>query len=112
RGRRSARWRRRGVYAASRLNGLVPGAADGADQPRPAELAAELPDVDVDRARAAGIREAPDPVEEAVAREDDSHRLDEVSEQVELLRGQLDRAVADRDLAPVDVDDDVAEPKG
>src|SRR5262245_2083696 len=51
------------------LDGLVAGAADLANQVGPAELAAQLSDVDVDGSRAAGVVVAPHPLEQQVARE-------------------------------------------
>ena len=51
----------------SRRDQLVPRAAHRADQLRAAELPADLADVDVDRARAAREREAPDPLEDPLA---------------------------------------------
>ena len=90
-------------------NGLVPGPADGPDQGRPPELAPELADVDVHGPRAAGVAHPPHAIEEPVARVHDAGALEEVGEEVELLRRQLDRLVADRHLAALDVDDDVGE---
>ena len=76
---------------------------------RPAELATELRDVDVDRARAARVAHPPDPVEQLVARDHDAGVLDQVGEQVELLAGQLDRRAGDRHLARLRIERDVAE---
>src|SRR6476659_8511679 len=50
---------------------LVADAPDGDDQRRVAELAADLPDVDVDGARVARERVAPDALEQLVAGEHD-----------------------------------------
>ena len=55
----------------------------------------------VDGARAAGIRHAPDDVEQPLAREHDPHVLEEAAEEVEFLAGQLDRLAANGNLVRV-----------
>ena len=75
----------------------------------PAELPAQLRDVDVDGARAARVAHAPDAVEQLVARDDDAGVLEQVREQVELLAGQLDGLARDADLARLRVEGDVAD---
>src|SRR5262249_23990213 len=61
------------------------------------------------RARAARVLDAPNAVEQLVAREERAGIPEEVREQVELLRGQLDGLAGDRDLVGLAVEDDVAE---
>src|SRR5581483_8162957 len=85
---------------------LVAGSSHGADRLGSAELAPELCDVDVDRARAAGVRHAPYEVEQPLPREHDAGMLEEAREQVELLRRQLDRVAVDGDVARVATEDD------
>jgi len=72
------------------------------------ELAAHLPDVDVDRARVAGERVAPDPLEELVAREHDAAVVEQLPEEVELLRGELHLDTVDGHFAASGIDDQVA----
>ena len=59
-------------------------------------------------AGAAGIRHAPDEVEQALAREDDAGMLQEAGEEVELLARQLDHRARDRHLVGVPPQDDLA----
>src|SRR4051812_48265064 len=74
----------------SSRNELVAGAAHRPDPLRVAELAPQLRDVHVHGAGAAGIRHAPDEIEQALAGEDDARVLEEAGEKVELLARQLD----------------------
>src|SRR5262245_22112389 len=76
----------------------------GRDRRRVAELAPQLPDVDVDRPRVAGEGVAPDPLEQLVARQDEALVVEQLPEEVELLRRQLDLLLADLHLAPAGVD--------
>ena len=76
--------------------GLVPGAAHRPDQLGPVELPPQLRDVDVDGARAAREREAPDALEQALARHHDAGVGEEEGEQVELHARQLDLVAARR----------------
>src|SRR5690348_2478497 len=69
---------------------LVPGPSHGPDPVGVAELAPQLCDVHVDGARPAGIRHAPDEIEQALAREDDAGMLEKAGEEVELLARELD----------------------
>ena len=62
----------------------------------------------VDRARVAGERVAPDALEQLVAREHEPAVVEQLPEQVELLRRELDLAVADHRLAAAGVDHEVA----
>ena len=64
--------------------------------------------MDVDRARVAGERVAPDALEELVAREDDAAMLEQLPEEVELLRREPDLRLADVTLAAAGVEDEVA----
>src|SRR5581483_2238199 len=112
RGRRTTGRAASEVGASASTDRLVARAADRANQAPPAELLAQLRDVDVHGAGAAGERHSPDPVEQALAREHEAGVLREVREQVELLRGQLDRRAVDGDRAARALDGDVSEPHG
>ena len=79
---------------------FVPDAPHRHDRRCVAELAAELAHVHVDGARIARERVAPDALEELVAGEDEAAMIQELPEQVELLRRELDLLVADARLAP------------
>ena len=87
---------------------LVAHAPHRHDRRRVAELAPHLPHVDVDRARVAGERVAPDALEQLVAREHEPAVVEQLPEEVELLRRELDLLVADHHLAAAGVDDEVA----
>src|SRR5215510_3715870 len=71
---------------------------------RPAQALTQGADVDVDRARVDLVLVAPDAMQQRVAREDRAGALDESSEEVELLRAQLQRATPGARLAPFEVD--------
>src|SRR5581483_6622819 len=73
-----------------------------------AELAPELAHVHVDGARVAGEGVAPDALEELVARQHEPTVVEQLPEEVELLRRELDLPVADAHLAPPRVDVEVA----
>src|SRR5918996_3139280 len=77
----------RGVLGRS---GLVPNAPHGDDRRGVPELPPELTDVDVDGSRVAREGVAPDPLEQLVAGEHEAVVVEELPEQVELLRRQLD----------------------
>ena len=64
-----------------------------------AELGAELRHVLVDGARAAGELEAPDPLEQLLAREREAGVLHEAGEQVELLHREVERGARPRSFA-------------
>ena len=66
--------------------------------------------MDVDRARVAGERVAPDALEQLVAGEHEPAVVEQLPEQLELLRRELDLAVADHHLAAAGVDQQVAVP--
>src|SRR5438128_261512 len=87
---------------------LVADSPHGHDRRGVAELAAQLPHVDVDGAGVAGERIAPDALEQLVAREHESAVVEQLPEEVELLRGELDLLVADTHLATTGVDREVA----
>src|SRR4051794_25596466 len=95
-------------------------AADGVQHARLApglELAAQVGDEDLDRVRRRERVVAPDLLEEALARHDDALVAHEVLEQLELALGELDRAIAARDLVRVRVqrqvrDDERCAPAG
>src|SRR5690606_22124724 len=77
--------------ARSPLGGdLVARAPDGLDRAGVAQLAPQLAHVDVDRAGVAEEGEAPDPLEQLLAGEDQAPVLDQRDQQVELLGGQRD----------------------
>src|SRR5438067_3361615 len=86
---------------------LVADAPHGHDRRGLAELAAQLPHVDVHGARVPGERVAPDALEQLVAREDETAVVEQLPEQVELLRRKLDLLVPHLDLAPAGVDHEV-----
>src|SRR2546423_9939511 len=87
---------------------LVANAPHGHDRRGLAELAAQLPHVDVHRARVTGERIAPDALEQLVAGEDEAAVVEQLPEEVELLRRELDLLVAHLDLAAARVDHQVA----
>ena len=87
---------------------LVADAPHGDDRRCIAELAPDLAHVDVDGARVPGERVAPHALEELVAREDDPAVVEQLPEEVELLRREPDLLVADVHLALARVDREVA----
>src|SRR6266446_6275004 len=58
----------------------------------------------VDRARIAGKGVTPDPFEQLVARQDEPAMIEQLPEQVELLRRELDLLITDMHLTPARVD--------
>src|SRR5205085_10251586 len=96
--------------AVPRRRDLVADPPDGHDRRGVAELPAQLADVDVDGARVTGEGVAPHALEELVAREDEAAVVEELPEQVELLRRELDLLLPDAHLAPARVDVQVAVP--
>ncbi len=64
--------------------------------------------MDVDRARIAGERVTPDALEELVAREDEPAMVEQLPEEVELLRREPDLRVADVALTAAGVEDELA----
>src|SRR4051812_6454723 len=90
----------------------VPRAADRVQQSRLAaglELAPQVRDEDLDRVRRRERVVAPDLLEEALARDDDALVAHQVLEQLELALGELDGAVAARDLVRVRVERQVGD---
>src|SRR5919201_278276 len=96
------------VHRVPRGRNLVADTPDGDDRRSIPELAPQLPDVDVDGARVAGEGVAPDALQQLVAREDEAAMVEQLPEQVELLRRELDLLLPDLHLAPACVDDEVA----
>src|SRR6195952_5280884 len=92
---------RRGI-----VGDLVADTPDGHDRARLADLAPELAHVHVDRARVARECVPPDALEQLVAREHEAAVIEQLPEEVELLRRQLDRRALDGELAPACVDRD------
>src|SRR5581483_9217803 len=96
------------LLSVARGRDLVPDAPDGDDGRGVAELATELADVDVHRPRVAGEGVAPHTLEQLVAREHEAAVVEQLPEEVELLRRELDLLVGDVHLAPAGVDVEVA----
>src|SRR3954452_15925698 len=69
---------------------LVADPPDGDDRRGVAQLAAELANVHVDRPRVAGEGVAPDALQQLVARQHQAVVVEQLPEQVELLRRELD----------------------
>src|SRR5204863_5826661 len=87
--------------AGSLLAQDVPDAAHGLDEPRLAVrlgLAAEIPDENLERVRVGPEVVAPDPLEDHPPRQDDAWIAGEELQQRELGAGELERALAARDL--------------
>src|SRR3954454_8712242 len=99
---------RRPLPLISHRDELVAGAAHRPDPLRVAELAPQLCDVHVDGTGPAGIRHAPDEVEQPLTGEDDARMLEEAREEVELLARQLDQRAGNRHLVGVAAQDDLA----
>src|SRR5947207_14601526 len=68
------------------------------------QLPAQLADVNVDGACIAGEGVAPDALEQLVPRQHEATVIEQLPEQVELLRRELDLLLADADLAAAGVD--------
>src|SRR5258706_16055553 len=88
--KRSDRNNRAALRGGRRRSGFVPDPPHGRDRRRIAELLPQLPDVHVDRAGVAGERVAPNALEELVAREDETTMVEQLPEEVELLRREPD----------------------
>src|SRR5207237_2329847 len=97
-----------GLRGLARRAHLVADAPHRHDRRRVAELSAQLADVDVHRASVACERVPPDPLEQLVARQDEPPVIEQLPQQIELLRRQLDLLVADARLAAAGVDDEIA----
>ncbi len=88
---------------------LVADAPDRDDRRRIAELAPQLADVDVDRAGVdPGVGVAPHALEELVAREHEPAMVEQLPQEVELLRRELHLGLPHAHLAPAGVDEQVA----
>src|SRR4029079_5849003 len=87
---------------------LVAGAANRPDEVGTVELAAQLPDVHVDRPGTAGEGQAPDALEDPLPPDYDARRLRELPHEVELARRKLDLRPRDKCGALAAVEDDVA----
>src|SRR2546421_2034430 len=87
---------------------LVADAPHGHDRRGLAELAAQLPHVDVHRAGVTGERVAPDALEQLVARQDEPTVVEQLPEEIELLRRELHLRLPHAYLTPPCVDGEVA----
>src|SRR5438105_895319 len=83
---------------------LVADAPHRDDRRRIAELPPHLADMDVHRSRVTGERVAPHALEQLVARQDEAAVVEQLPEEIELLRRELDLVVPDVDLALAGVD--------
>src|SRR5258708_4213983 len=100
----------RNALTSRRRDELVPDPPDRLDlRARPVQLVAQLLHVDVDRARLAGVGEAPHVLEQLVARQDDAGLPAERLEELEFLCPQRDRASVDGHLVPRGVEQEVAD---
>src|SRR6185369_14610759 len=92
---------------------LVPGAVDGEDVlgflGRSLDLLPQLRHEVVDRARRRRLLIAPDLVEDLLARDDLAGVRDQVAEQIELARGEVDPLPAAVRLVRAEIDLDVAD---
>src|ERR1700712_4221460 len=94
---------RRGI-----VGNLVADTPDRHDRAGVPDLAPELADVHVDRARVARERVAPHALEQLVAREHEPAVVEQLPEEVELLGRQLDRRAVHGELTAPGVDRDRA----
>src|ERR1700751_1007976 len=95
------------VVARSRA-GLVADPPHRHDRRSVAELPPQLAHVDVDRPRIAREGVAPHALEQLVAREHEAAVVEQLPEEVELLRCQADLLVPDVALAAAGIEDEVA----
>src|SRR5262245_11141065 len=86
----------------------VPDPPDGPDRRGVSELPPELADVHVDGSGVARERVAPHALEQLVTREHEAAVVEELPQQVELLRCELDLLLSDANLAPAGVDHELA----
>src|SRR2546423_6694117 len=107
-----------GAYTVALSADRVPRGADlvadsphGHDRRGLAELAAQLPHVDVHGAGVARKGVAPDALEQLVARQDEAAVVEQLPEEVELLRGELHLLGPHLDLPAAGVDHEVAVPE-
>ena len=92
----------------ARRGDLVAHAPNRDDRRGILELAAQLAYVHVDRARIAGKGVAPHAFEQLIARQDETAMVEQLPQQIELLRRKLDLLLADVYLTPPCVDVQVA----
>src|SRR6266571_5252477 len=79
----------------------------GHDRRGLAELPPQLAHVDVHRARVPGECVAPDSLEQLVAGEHEAAVVEQLPEEVELLRSKLDFLIAHLDLPTTGIDDEI-----
>ena len=89
-------------------DGRIRGEGRNHDRAGLADLAAQLAHVHVDRARVARERVAPHALEQLVARQHEAAVVEQLPQQVELLRRELDLLVADARLAAPGIEVTVA----
>src|SRR5437660_6656141 len=94
---------RRGLGPVPGGRDLVADPPDGHDRRRLTELPSELAHVDVDGARIAGEGVAPDALEQLVARQHEAAVGEELPEEVELLRREMELHLGYANLAPAHV---------
>src|SRR6476659_8914264 len=99
---------RRFLAGVLRGRDLVAHAPDRDDRRGVAELAPQLPYVDVDGARVSREGVAPHTLEQLVACEHEPAVVEQLPEEIELLRGELNLLVADVHLPPARVDPQIA----
>src|SRR5262249_47538855 len=114
--RKSAGNRKRSERSMSRARGrsvprrrdLVADPPHGHDRRRVTELPAKLAHVDVHGAGVAGERVAPHALEQLVPRQHEPAVVEQLPEEVELLRRELDLVAGHAHLAATGVDDEIA----
>src|SRR4029078_7732901 len=97
-----------GVHRIPRRSDLVAHSPDRHDRRGVAELAAELANVDVDRAGVSGEGVTPDTLEQLIAREHETAVIQQLPKKIELLRRKLDLLVADARLAAAGIDVEIS----
>src|SRR3954454_4244375 len=83
---------------------LVPDAPDGGNRARIAELATQLSHMNVDRPRVARERVSPPPLEQLVSCQHEAPVVEQLPQQVELLRGELNVLAGNGHLTRARVD--------
>src|SRR6476660_8638499 len=83
---------------------LVAHAPHGDDRRRIAELPPELTHMDVDRARVSREGVTPDALEQLIPRQHETAMVEQLPQEIELLRSQLNLVLADAHFAPARVD--------
>src|SRR4051812_38991645 len=99
---------RRFLLRVLRRRDLVADAPHGDDRRRVTELPSQLADMDVDRAGVTRKRVAPHALEQLVACQHEAAMIEQLPEQVEFFRRELDLLFADTHLAATGVDVEVA----